>query len=53
MIDEVDRIEVDFTSGIIMNTTKHQTYNATPLPDFVRGIVDAGGLIEFAKKLVE
>ncbi len=52
IIDEGDRIEVDFTSGIITNTTKHQTYNATPLPDFVRGIVDAGGLIGFAKKLV-
>jgi 3-isopropylmalate/(R)-2-methylmalate dehydratase small subunit len=52
MIDEGNRIEVDFTSGIITNTTKHQIYNATPLPDFVLGIVDAGGLIEFAKKLV-
>lgn len=52
MIDEGNRIEVDFTSGIITNTTMHQTYNATPLPDFVRGIVEAGGLIEFAKKSV-
>jgi len=51
-IEESDHIEVDFATGIITNTTKHQTYNATPLPDFVRGIVDAGGLIEFAKKLV-
>lgn len=51
-IEEGDHIEVDFVSGIITNTTKHQTYDATPLPDFVRGIVDAGGLIEFAKKLV-
>ncbi|MDO8727817.1 MAG: 3-isopropylmalate dehydratase small subunit [Candidatus Methanoperedens sp.] len=51
-IEESDHIEVDFTSGIITNITKHQTYNATPLPDFVRSIVDAGGLIEFAKKLV-
>src|SRR4030067_1579170 len=47
-IEESDHIEVDFTSGIITNTTKHQTYNATPLPDFVRGIVDAGGLIGYA-----
>ncbi|MCG2735748.1 MAG: 3-isopropylmalate dehydratase small subunit [Candidatus Methanoperedenaceae archaeon] len=52
-IEEGDRIEVDFASGIITNTEKDQTYDATPLPDFVRGIVDAGGLIEFAKKLVD
>jgi 3-isopropylmalate/(R)-2-methylmalate dehydratase small subunit len=51
-IEEGDHIEVDFESGIISNTTKNQSYQATPLPDFVRGIVEAGGLIGFAKKLV-
>lgn len=52
-IEEGDHIEVDFGSGLITNTTKNQKYQATPLPDFVRGIVDAGGLIGFAKKLVQ
>lgn len=51
-IEEGDHIEVDFGSGLITNTTKNLEYQATPLPDFVRGIVDAGGLIGFAKKLV-
>ncbi len=51
-IDKYDRIEVDFESGVINNTTKGESYKATPLPDFVRGIVEAGGLIEYAKKLV-
>lgn len=53
MIEEGDHIEVDFGSGLITNTTKDQKYQATPLPDFVRSIVDAGGLIGFAKKLVQ
>ncbi len=52
-IEERDHIEVDFASGLIINTENDQIYDATPLPDFVRGIVDAGGLIEFAKKLVD
>lgn len=52
-IEEEDYIEVDFESGIITNITKNQTYQATPLPDFVRNIVDAGGLIDFAKKIVQ
>ncbi len=52
-IVEDDHIEVDFESGLITNTTKNETYQATPLPDFVRGIVDAGGLIGFAKNLVQ
>ncbi len=51
-IEEDDCIEVDFTSGVITNITKSETYMATPLPDFVRGIVEAGGLIEYAKKIV-
>ncbi len=52
-IEEEDNIEVDFESGLITNNTKNQKYQATPLPDFVRGIVDAGGLIEFARELVK
>ncbi len=52
-IEEEDNLEVDFESGLITNNTKNQTYQATPLPDFVRGIVDAGGLIGFARELVK
>ncbi|MDP2844626.1 MAG: 3-isopropylmalate dehydratase small subunit [Candidatus Methanoperedens sp.] len=52
-IEEGDRIEVDFESGLITNTTKGETYQATPLPDFLRGIVDAGGLIGYAQKMVQ
>jgi 3-isopropylmalate/(R)-2-methylmalate dehydratase small subunit len=51
-IEEGDHIEVDFGSGIISNTTKNQSYQTTPLPEFVRGIVEAGGLIGYAKKIV-
>ncbi len=51
-IEEGDHIEVDFGSGIITNTTKNETYQATPLPDFVREIVEAGGLIGYARKMV-
>ncbi len=52
-IEEGDSIEVDFRSGVITNTSKREIYNATPLPDFVQGIVDEGGLIGYAKKLVQ
>lgn len=52
-IGEGDHIEVDFESGSIINTAKDQTYHATPLPDFVRGIVDAGGLISYAQKIID
>lgn len=52
-IEEEDHIDVDFVSGVITNVTKNETFQATPLPDFVREIVDAGGLIGYARKMVE
>ena len=52
-IDDGDTLEVDLATGVIKNITKGEQYQATPLPDFVRGIVNSGGLIEYAKKMVE
>ena len=51
-IDDGDELEVNLATGAIVNQTKGETYQATPLPDFVREIVDEGGLIEYARKLV-
>lgn len=50
-IDDGDELEVDLATGVIKNLTKGETYQATPLPDFVREIVNEGGLIEYARKL--
>ena len=51
-IDDGDELEVNLSTGVIENKTKGETYQATPLPDFVREIVDVGGLVEYARKLV-
>ena len=51
-IEDGDEISVDFGSGTIENLTKGEKYQATPLPDFVRGIVDAGGLKEYTRKII-
>ena len=51
-IREGDELDVDIASGIITNKTQNETYQATGLPDFLRGIVDAGGLIEFTRQQV-
>ena len=52
-IEDGNLLEVDIASGNIKNVTKNEEYQATPLPDFVREIVDSGGLIEYAKKMVD
>lgn len=52
-IEENDCIEVDFKLGRIINTTKNQTYQATQLPEFVQNIIESGGLISYARKIVQ
>jgi len=49
-IDEGDTLKVDMSSGEIVNLTKDKRYKFTPIPDFMQQLIDAGGLIEFAKK---
>jgi 3-isopropylmalate/(R)-2-methylmalate dehydratase small subunit len=51
-IYEEDELDIDIASGIIKNLTRNEEYQAIPLPDFVRGIVDAGGLIEYTRKII-
>lgn len=49
-IDSGDEVEVDFDTGIITNKTKNQTYKAQPFPDFMKDIINAGGLLKSLKK---
>ncbi|MBN2110267.1 MAG: 3-isopropylmalate dehydratase small subunit [Methanosarcinaceae archaeon] len=51
-ISDGDELEVDPATGVITNLTKGEKYQATPLPDFVRGIMDAGGLIEYTRRII-
>lgn len=49
-IDEGDEIEVDLKTGKIVNLTKNEEYSFIPIPEFMMEIIEAGGLIEFARK---
>lgn len=44
-----DEVQIDLTSGTIKNITKGKEFAAAPYPDFLREIIDAGGLIEYTK----
>lgn len=48
-IENGDIVEVDFTTGEIVNKTKNETYQALPFPDFVQNIIDNNGLINAIK----
>ena len=48
-IEDGDMLEVDLSTGVIKNTTKDKTVMANPYPEFMMGIIDANGLIEYTK----
>lgn len=45
-----DKLEVDLKSGTIRNLTNGKTFQAEPFPEFMRRIIDAGGLIGIISK---
>jgi len=51
-VDEInagDTVSVDANTGTIVNHTTGKQYQAVPIPDFMRQIIDAGGLISYVK----
>lgn len=52
-INEGDELDVDYERGVIYNRTKGEEYRITPMPEFLRGILDKGGLVNYAKALRE
>ena len=41
---------LEFDTGVITNKTKNKTYQAVAFPEFMQGIINAGGLVEYIKK---
>lgn len=40
-----DDVEVDFDTGVIVNHTKNEQYQAQPFPPFIQEIIAKGGLL--------
>jgi len=49
-IESGDEVSIDFDSGIITNITKNETYTAEPFPEFIKNIIQAGGLLASIKR---
>ena len=51
-IEPGDDVEVDFTTGVITNKTKIETYQSQPFPEFLQKMIDLDGLVNYvnAKK---
>lgn len=46
-IEKGDEVEVDFSTGVITNKTKNETYQSQPLPEFLQKMIDADGLVNY------
>jgi 3-isopropylmalate/(R)-2-methylmalate dehydratase small subunit len=49
-IQEGDDVEVDPSTGTVINRTRGETYQADALPPFVEKIAEAGGILEFVRR---
>jgi 3-isopropylmalate/(R)-2-methylmalate dehydratase small subunit len=51
-IQDGDVVEVDLEAARIHNRTRNESYGFEPFPEFLRGILRAGGLIPYLKAQV-
>ena len=49
-IADGDDVSVNFDTGLITNNTKHKTYQSEPFPEFIKQMIDEGGLMASLRK---
>jgi len=52
-IKEGDEIEVDADTGTIKNIISGAIYHSNPIPEFMQELIAAGGLFNYAKKIIK
>lgn len=52
-VQQGHQVSVDTTSGVITNLSTNETYQATPVPEFMQQIIAAGGLINYVAQRVK
>lgn len=49
-IQSGDEVEIDLDRGAIVNHSRHQEYQAHPVPPFMQKLLEAGGLMAYVGK---
>ena len=52
-IDDGDELDIDATNGVIHNLTKNKKIVCQAIPESMKAILDAGGLVGYVKKRLE
>jgi 3-isopropylmalate/(R)-2-methylmalate dehydratase small subunit len=47
-----DTLEVELSTGSIVNVSKDLTFRAVPFPEFMLDLINAGGLIEYTRQRI-
>jgi 3-isopropylmalate dehydratase small subunit len=48
-----DVLEVDLERGLVTNKRSGNQFSASPFPEFIMGIIQAGGLVEFTRNRLQ
>ena len=48
-INDGEEVEADFDTGVITDLTTGDTFTAKPFPEFIKKIIEAGGLVQYTK----
>ena len=49
-VEKGDEVEVDLTAGTVTNRRTGRVFHASSYPDFMLGIIEAGGLVPYTKE---
>lgn len=49
-VEKGDEVEVDLTAGTVTNRRTGKVFRASKYPDFMLGIINAGGLVHYTKQ---
>ncbi|MCC8180222.1 MAG: 3-isopropylmalate dehydratase small subunit [Planctomycetes bacterium] len=49
-VSKGDELQIDTASGTVTNLTTGKKFTAQPFPPFLSDLINAGGLVEYAKK---
>lgn len=52
-IAEGDTIKIDLDAGTVHNNTKNETYHFNAIPEFMKELLDTGGLMEYASTRIK
>jgi len=52
-INNGDQVEINLTSGQIVNLTTGRSFQTKPFPDFIQELIRSGGLIEYVKERIQ